>query len=65
MADNDLKYSYIKSTSSINQEGLNKLEDVFYYHRNKKKILKIRDQVEAYEKRIEEAVEEMERKVQK
>ncbi len=65
MAENDLKYRYIKSTSGINQEGLNNLEDVFYYHRNKKKILKIRDQVGAYEKRIEEAVEKMERKMKK
>lgn len=65
MADNDLKYRYIKSTSGINQEGLNNLEDIFYYHRNKKKILKIRDQVGAYEKKIKEAVEKMESKVQK
>jgi len=65
ISDNDLKYRYIQSTSGINREGLNKLEDIFYYHRDKKKIRELRDQVGAYERRVREAIEKLERKTGK
>jgi hypothetical protein len=65
MSDNDLKYRHIQSTKGINREGLNKLEDVFQYHRDKKKIRKIRDHVEAYERKVKEAAEKMKRQTEK
>ncbi|MFA5329847.1 MAG: hypothetical protein WC384_18770 [Prolixibacteraceae bacterium] len=57
MSDNDLKYRHIQSTKGINREGLNKLEDVFQYHRDKKKIREIRDHVGDYERKVREATE--------
>lgn len=59
MSDNDLKYWYIQSTNGINREGLNKLEDVFYYHRDKKKIREIREKVGVYERKVKKTVEKM------
>ncbi len=49
MSDNDLKYRYIKSTNGINQENLEKLENIFHYKRDKKGIREIRTKVQNYE----------------
>lgn len=65
MSDNDLKYRYIQSTNGINKEGLNKLEDVFYYHRDKKRISEIREKVGAYERMVREAAEKIEEQTEK
>ena len=62
MTDNDLKYRYIQSTGGINKENMNKLEDIFYYHRDKKRIRDIREKVGAYERKVREAAEKQERK---
>jgi hypothetical protein len=61
MNDSDLKYRYIKSTNGINSEKLKNLEDIFHYHRDKKKIREILGKVEEYEKRISETAKKLER----
>lgn len=61
MTDNDLKYRYIKSTNGINPENLDKLEDIFYYHRDRKVIKEIRETVDNYERELKERAEQMER----
>ncbi|MDP2338812.1 MAG: hypothetical protein Q8N05_20660 [Bacteroidota bacterium] len=61
MTDNDLKYRYIKSINGINPENLKNLEDIFHYHRDKKKIRVIRGKVEEYERKIRETAEKLER----
>jgi hypothetical protein len=65
MSDNDLKYRYIQSINGINMEGLNKLEDVFHYHRDRKKIREIHDKVGAYERKVLEAAEKIEEQTKK
>ncbi len=65
MTDNDLKYRYIQSTGGINKESINKLEDVFYYHRDKKRIRDIREKVGAYERKVREATEKLEKQTEK
>ena len=50
--DNDLKYRYIKSINGISSENLNKLERIFKYPRDKKKIEKIREEVEEYDNKF-------------
>ena len=62
MTDNDLKYRYIQSTGGINKESINKLEDIFQYNRNKKRISEIRARVRAYERKVRETAEKLERK---
>ena len=62
MSDNDLKYRYIQSTNGINREGLNKLEDVFYYHRDKKKIKEIQKDILFYEQNAIDRLREIDRK---
>ncbi len=61
MTDNDLKYRYIKSTNGINSENLSKLEDIFQYPRDKKEIREIRQNVENWEKTIQNTAETLER----
>jgi hypothetical protein len=61
MSENDLKYRYIKSTNGINPANPNRLEDVFYYQRDKNKIREIRQKVEEYERKLIENVKEIER----
>lgn len=56
MKDNDLKYRYILSTNGIRRDKLDKLEDVFHYHRDKKKIREIREKVEGFERRLKKTV---------
>ncbi len=51
MKDNDLKYRYIQMTGGISGENLQKIEDLFHYHRDKKKIREIRGQVEGIERK--------------
>ena len=60
LKDNDLKYRYIKSTNGISPENLYKLEDIFDYHRDKKLINKIRENVEDWEKAIQKTAEKVE-----
>ncbi len=62
LKDNDLKYRYIKSINGINPANLNMLEDVFYYQRDKNKIGEIRQKVVEYEREVQKAAEEIERK---
>ncbi|MBW8323654.1 MAG: hypothetical protein K0M50_02705 [Prolixibacteraceae bacterium] len=62
MSDNDMKYRYIQSTNGINREGLNKLEDVFYYHRDKKKIREIQKDILFYEQNAIDRLREIDRK---
>lgn len=62
ITDNDLKYRYIKSTNGITPENLNMLENVFSYQRDKNKIREIRQNVEGYEMKLNEAAEKLERK---
>jgi len=61
MTDNDLKYRYIQSTGGINKESINRLEDIFYYHRDKKRIRDIREKVGAYERKVSEAAEKLDK----
>jgi hypothetical protein len=65
MTDNDLKYRYIKSTNGIDPENLNMLENVFSYQRDKNKIREIRQKVEEYEMKLNEAAEKLERETRK
>jgi hypothetical protein len=60
LTDNDLKYRYIKSTNGINHENLDKLEDIFHYYRDKKMIREIRQNVENWEKTIQNTAEKVE-----
>ena len=60
MTDNDLKYRYIKSTNGINSENLNKLEDIFHFNPDEKLIREIRQNVEVWEKSIQNTAEKIE-----
>ncbi len=60
LKDNELKYRYIKSINDINAENLNKLERIFHYQRDNKKIREIRENVEDYENRIKDNAEKIE-----
>lgn len=62
MTDNDLKYRYIKSVHGISSENLEKLEDIFHYHRNEKIIKEIHQEVADYERKIKKTAEEEESK---
>ena len=62
LANNDLKYRYIKAFSKTDTISIYKLEDIFEYNRNSKAIIEIRKSVEQYEqdvidraKRLEQA----------
>lgn len=61
MTDNDLKYRYIKSTDGINSVNLGKLEDIFHFNPDEKLIREIRQNVENWEKTIQNAAEKLER----
>lgn len=61
LSDNDVKYRYIKIYGEISSENLLKLESVFTYNRDKKKIAVIRKQVEKYELLVKEKAEKLER----
>jgi hypothetical protein len=64
MTDNDLKYRYIKSTNGVSPENLYKLEDIFQFNRDKKKIREIRQNVEDYQRKANEAAEKHVRKME-
>ena len=61
LKDNDLKYRYIKSINGISSQNLGKIEDIFQYQRDKKKIKEIRVRVEDYEREVKEMAEKIER----
>ncbi len=60
LKDNDLKYRYIKSTNGINPENLYKLEDIFHFNPDEKLIREIRQNVEIWEKTIQNTAENLE-----
>jgi len=60
MTDNDLKYRYIKSTNGISSENLGKLEDIFHFNPDEKLIREIRQNVENWEKTIQNTAEKVE-----
>ena len=60
MTDNDLKYRYIKSTDGINSVNLGKLEDIFHFNPDEKLIREIRQNVENWEKTIQNTAEKLE-----
>ncbi len=60
MTDNDLKYRYIKSTNGISSENLGKLEDIFHFNPDEKLIREIRQNVEIWEKSIQNTAEKIE-----
>ncbi len=62
LSDNDIKYRYIKMYGEVSSENLLKLESIFTYNQDKKKISIIRKQVEKYEELVKEQAEKMERK---
>jgi len=61
LKDNDLKYRYIKSINGVNPENLYKVEDIFQYNRDKKKINEISVKVVNYEREVKEMAEKIER----
>lgn len=52
LADNDLKYRYVKAFSKTDTISVYKLEDIFEYNRNSKAIIEIRKSVEQYEQDV-------------
>ncbi len=54
LKDNDLKYRYVKLNNGITSENLFKLERIFKYPRDKKKIEEIREKVEGYENKFKD-----------
>ena len=48
LKDNDLKYRYVKSVKGITPENLQKLERIFEFPRDKKRIEEIRKKVKEY-----------------
>ncbi len=60
MTDNDLKYRYIKSTNGINSVNLGNLEDIFHFNPDEKLIREIRQNVENWEKTIQNTAEKLE-----
>ena len=62
MTDNDLKYRYIKLTDGINSVNLGKLEDIFHFNPDEKLIREIRQNVENWEKTIQNTAEKLEHK---
>lgn len=61
LIDNDIKYRYIKALKGINKEELYKLENLFYYNRDKKIIKEIRQNVIDYELKVKKHAEDLER----
>ena len=59
MNDYDIKYRYIKTTNGITSGDLYKLENIFNYSRDKKKIKEFRKEVEDYERNIRETAEKI------
>lgn len=62
LKDNNLKYRYIKSVKGITPVNLQKLEKLFEFPRDKKRIEEIQKKVEEYEREIQKAAETIESK---
>lgn len=60
LADNDLKYRYVKAFSKTDTSSIYKLEDVFEYNRNSKVIREIRKSVEQYEQDVTDRARRLE-----
>ena len=52
LADNDIKYRYIKMYSKTDSIQISKLEDIFVYNRNEITIDKIKSDVQEYEQAV-------------
>lgn len=52
LADNDIKYRYIKMYCKTDSVQISQLEDIFVYNRNEKIIDKIKSDVQEYEQAI-------------
>lgn len=61
LADNDLKYRFIKMENGLDSAGIYKLESIFVYNRDHEIISKIKEIVKDYERRLKERAEELER----
>jgi hypothetical protein len=61
LKDNDLKYRYIKSVKGITPANLQKLEKLFEFPRDNKRIEEIQKKVDEYEREVQKAAEEIER----
>ena len=59
LKNNDLKYRYIKLNSGINYENLNRLEKLFEFPKDKKRIEEIQKQVEEYEREVQKIAEKI------
>lgn len=53
-SDNDLKYRYFQMIGHATQEDMSTMDTIFYFHRNNKKIKKLRKQVEIFEYNIKQ-----------
>lgn len=53
-SDNDLKYRYFQKIGHATQEDMSTMDTIFYFHRNNKKIKKLRKQVEVFEYNIKQ-----------
>ena len=53
-SDNDLKYRHFLMIGHATQEDMSTMDTIFYFHRNNKKIKKLRKQVEIFEYNIKQ-----------
>ncbi|WP_297088266.1 hypothetical protein [uncultured Draconibacterium sp.] len=61
LSESDIKYRYIKTSNGTTPGGIYKLENLFHYNRDKKKIKEIRLYVEDYERKVKQRAEDLER----
>jgi hypothetical protein len=61
LKDNDLKYRYIKMKGKTSSQDLLRLETIFSYDRNRDSISFVREQIETYERMVEEQAKKFER----
>ena len=54
LSDNDLKFRYIQMKGHASDNDFAKLDTLFYFDRNSKKIKELRKQVEAFEKNVKQ-----------
>ena len=59
--DSDIKYRYIKAANGIDPDEIHKLENLFHYNRDKKRIKEIRQNVIDYERKAKKRAEDLER----
>lgn len=60
LADNDLKYRFIKASNRVDSIKLSELENIFVYNRSEKAIKELKDRVIAYEKALLEQARKLE-----